>query len=156
MDNNRTIDQLNHLTEVNQDADAGFRTAAENVRNSEIQTLFTNYAKNHARFYAELQAEIERLGGSSSHSGTLGGALHRGWLDVKSALSGHSVGSMLTACQTAEQSAESAYLDVIGTNPTGQTHSLLRKHCEEIKGFRTRLARLAGELKDGIEFQENV
>jgi hypothetical protein len=39
MAHNSTIDQLNHLVHINKDAEAGFRTAAGNVKNSEIETL---------------------------------------------------------------------------------------------------------------------
>ncbi len=149
------IDPLNHLVRINKDAEAGFRTAAENVRNTEIETLLDGYAKQHAKFAAELQTETERLGGSASDSGTVGGAIHRGWMDVKSALSGHSVEGMLTACESGEESAESAYLDAIDTNPTGQTKALIEKHRTQIQGFRTRLTRLVGEMKEGVEFQKN-
>ena len=76
-----------------------------------------------------------------------------GWNEI--ALSGHSVKSMITTCQAGEQSAESAYLDALEANPAGQTHSMLEKHCEQIKGFYTRLTRLIGEIKDGVEFQKN-
>jgi uncharacterized protein (TIGR02284 family) len=154
MANDSTIDQLNRLIQTNKDAEAGFRTAEENVENTEIQTLFSGYAVQHARFAAQLQSEVERLGGKSEDSGTLGGSLHRGWMDVKSALSGHSVGSMITACETGEQAAESAYLDAIENNPHGQTHTLLEKHCEQIRGFRARITRLVGEIKDGFDFQK--
>jgi hypothetical protein len=34
-----TIDQLNHLVHINKNAEAGFRTVAGNVKNSEIETL---------------------------------------------------------------------------------------------------------------------
>jgi len=155
MVNDFRVDHLNHLIAINKDAEAGFRTAAENVRNSEIETLFSGYASQHGRFVTELIAEVERLDGDPSDSGTFGGALHRGWLDVKSALSGHSAGSMLAACETAEQSAESAYLDAAEAITAGQTHTLIEKHREQIKAFRTRLVRLVGEVKDGVEFQKN-
>lgn len=154
MANDRTINQLKHLIGINKDAEAGFQTAEENVDNTEIQTLFSGYAVQHARFAAQLQSEIERLGSKAEEVGTFGGMLHRGWMDVKSALSGHSVGSMLSACQTGEESAESAYLDAINLNPSGQTHTLLKKHCDQIKGFRARLAKLVGEIKDGYNFQK--
>ncbi len=150
-----TIDELNHLVRVNRDAEAGFGAAAENVKNSELETLFTGYAKQHAKFAAELQEEVEHLGGNSSDAGTLGGALHRGWMDLKSAVSGHSAAAMLKSCESGEESAESAYLDAAGSHPTGQTHALIDKHLEQIKAFRTRLARLVGETKDGVEFQKN-
>lgn len=155
MTDDSTIDQLNHLVHINKDAEAGFRTAAENVKNSEIETLFAGYAKQHAKFAAELESEIERLGGSASDSGTLGGALHRGWMDVKSALSGHSAASMIGTCENGEQSAEAAYGEVSDSNTTGQTHTLLEKQREQIRGFLARLRRLMGEMKDGVEFQNN-
>jgi uncharacterized protein (TIGR02284 family) len=151
-----TIHQLNRLVNLNKDADSGFRTAAANVNNSEIQTLFIKYADTHAKFAAELQAEIDHLGADPSDSGTVGGAVHRGWLDVKAALTGHSVKAMLTACQSAEQSIESSYLEFIHLNHHGQIHTLLHKHSEQIKGFSKHLERLIGEIKDGVEFQTNA
>ena len=156
MTNHQVIHQLNHLVHLNKDADAGFRTAAANVNNSEVQSLFAKYADAHAKFSTELQSEIHRLGGDPADAGTAGGAVHRGWMDVKAALTGHSVDSMLTACQVGEQSAESAYLDAIKLIPNGQTHTILQKHCEQIQAFAKRLTRLVGEMKDGVEFQKNA
>ena len=49
-----TVDQLNQLVQINKDAEAGFRNAAEHVKNSELDTLFTGYAKQHAKFATEL------------------------------------------------------------------------------------------------------
>lgn len=149
------IDDLNHLIEINKDAEAGFYNAAKNVKNTELETLFAGYAQQHAKFAGELQGEIKRLGSSYAESGTLGGAAHRGWMDLKSALSGHSAAAMLSSCESGEESAEIAYADAADANPTGQTHTLLEKHLQQIKEFRTRLARLIGETKDGVEFQDN-
>jgi hypothetical protein len=53
-------------------------------------------------------------------------------MDVKSALTGHSAGSMLTACETGEQSAEAAYAEAADANPTGQTHTLIEKHRQRL------------------------
>ncbi len=150
-----TIDQLNHLVRINRDAEAAFDTAATDVRNTELETLFTGYAKQHAKFSSELQEQIEHLGGSTSNSGTLGGAIDRGWMNLKATVSGHSAAAMLKSCASGEESAESAYLDALDSHPTGQTHSLIQKHLEQIKGFRTRLARLVGETEDGKDFQKN-
>jgi uncharacterized protein (TIGR02284 family) len=155
MDRDSLIDLLNRLVHVNTDAETGFVAAAENVKNSELETLFGGYAKQHAKFILELQEEIKRLDGNCSDSGTLGGAIHRGWMDLKSALSGHSAASLLAACEDGEQSAEAAYSDAVKAESRGQTHTLVEKHWQQIKGFRTRLARLVGQTKDGVEFQDN-
>ena len=155
MSDKPVLDHLNHLVTVNKDAEAGFHTAAKNVRNSEIETLFEGYASRHAIFAAEIQSEIERLGEKPSESGTLSGRVNIGWLDLKAVLTGHSVGTMLSACEDGEQTAESAYVDGLEIITSGKAHALLQKQCEEIKGFRTRLARLVGEMKDGLDFQKN-
>jgi hypothetical protein len=62
---------------------------------------------------------------------------------------------MLKSCEDGEQSAESAYLDAADAYPTGQTHKLIEKHLQQIKGFRTRLVRLIGETDRGVDFQKN-
>lgn len=155
MSNDDTIHHLNHLIAVNRDAEAGLRTAAGNVNNTEIESLFIGYAKQHAKFATELETEIERLGGKPAETGTLGGAIERGWMDLKSALSGHSAAAMLASCQSGEQSAEVSYTNLAETHRSGQTHTLIEKHRQQIIAFRTRLARLVGESKDGVEFQKN-
>lgn len=155
MNHDHTVDQLNHLVRINQDAEAGLRTAAETIQNSELETLFSGYAKQHAKFAAELQEEIKHLGENVSGSGTLGGAVHRGWMELKSTLSGHSAHSLLTSCERGEESAEIAYTDAVDTITTGQMHTLIEKQRQQIQGFRTRLARLAGETKEGLDFPRN-
>ena len=109
------VDLLNQLIHINRDAEAGFRAAAENIKNSELETLFNNYAAQHAKFTADLEDEIVRLRGTISDSGTFGGNLHRGWMDLMSTLSGNSASVMLKSCEDGEQSAESAYLDAADT-----------------------------------------
>jgi uncharacterized protein (TIGR02284 family) len=155
MDDNDVLDYLNHLIEINKDAEAGLLNAAENVRNSELETTLTGYAKQHARFAAELQSEVQRLGGKPERSGTAGGAVHRGWIDLKAAITGHSPKPILSACESGEDSALAAYADAEADIPTGQTFSLLQKQREQITAFKTRLWRLVGEIKDGVEFQKN-
>lgn len=155
MPTNDFIPGLNHLVEINKDAEDGFRNAAQSIRNSELETLFAGYAKQHAKFAAEVQQEIDRLGGRPTESGTLGGALHRGWMDLKSALSGHSAAAILASCESGEQSAVAAYIEAADANPTGQIGALVEKHLQQIQGFHTRLCRLVGETKDGVEFPQN-
>jgi uncharacterized protein (TIGR02284 family) len=153
--NDKALDHLNNLVEINKDAEAGFLNAAKNIKNSELETQLGDYAKQHAKFGAELQAEITRLGGSATNDGTAGGALHRGWMDLKAALTGHSAGAILSSCESGEDSALAAYDSAEADLSTGQTFSLLQKQREQITAFRTRLNRLIGEIKDGVEFPQN-
>ncbi len=149
------IAQLNHLIRVNKDAEAAFRTAAEDIENSELETLFDNFAKQHGKFVVDLQQEIARLGGTAGDSGTWEGAFHRSWVSLKSAVSGHSAGAILASCESGEESAQITYDNAAEANFTGQPHSLIEKQRQQIRQFHTRLARLAAETKHGLEFPKN-
>ena len=155
MTNDETLHLLQHLAAINKDAEAALRTAAENVKNSEIESLFIGHPKKHAKIPADLQPEIERLGGKPSESGTVGGAIERGWMDLKSALTGNSAAAMIASCENGELHAEVAYSDATKVHPTGTTRKLIEKHHEQILGFHKRLVRLSGETKDGVDFQKN-
>lgn len=45
MMNEGTIDQLNELIRVSKDGERGYRTAAADVRNSQLQSVFEEYAR---------------------------------------------------------------------------------------------------------------
>lgn len=149
------LDHLTRLIALNHDSEAGFNTAAENVNNTELETVFSGYAKQHAKFARELEQEVGRAGGNASDAGTLGGAIHRNWLDLKAALTGHSAAGILESCRSGEESAEVAYDEATRDISTGQTYSLLTRQRQHVNEIRTRLARLVQETKDGVEFQAN-
>ena len=157
MSKQSTTDRLNHLVHVNREAEAGLLTAARTIKNSELETLFDGIAKQHAKFLTELESEIGRQGGSThdSASSPVGEAVHRGWTDLKAAVSGNSAGSLLASCDGTEQSVEVAYTDAVDDNPTGRTHTFLSKHLHEIKELRSRLHRLLEQAKDGVEYPIN-
>ncbi len=156
MNSNETIQQLTRLAEVNRDAELGFRTAAENINNSQLETLFAGYAKQHDKFQKELQSELHHLDpGRNPNEETLGGALHRRWIDLKSALSGHSARSVLAACENEAQSVEAAYADAGKTDFTGRIGSMLTKHEQQIKEIHKHLCRLLDEVKGDVDFQAN-
>ena len=150
-----TIDQLNALIQVCKDGQQGFETAAENVRNSELETMFRNYAKQRAGFARELQDQVERLGGKPADSGNLGGAMHRGWMNVKAGLSGGDSGSLIAACESGEDSALAAYDQAAHTALTGQAASVIEKQFQQIKEAHTRISRLKHEIEDGTQFPKN-
>lgn len=115
-DNADVIGILNDLIQTCKDGDKGFRTAAEGVPNSELATLFTNYADQRASFAAELQAEVRRFGGDPETSGTALGALHRGWIDIKAAVEGKDEGAIISEAERGEDHAVKKYREALEKN----------------------------------------
>lgn len=119
-DKSDLVSILNGLIETCKDGEKGFRTAAEGIANPELGTLFLNYAEQRASFAAELQAEVRRLGGDPESSGTALGAVHRGWIDIKSAVAGKDEGAVIAEAERGEDHAVREYREALEKNlPTG-------------------------------------
>ena len=140
-----TIDHLNHLIGVARNGEEGYRNAAAHVNDDHFQTVFAEYAKQRAGFVHDLQAEVTRLGGDPSESGTLGAAVHRGWLDVKAALTGGDAAAVIAACETGEDSAQADYERVVNLDISGETRSMIEKQWNKIKEAHQRLLNLKRE-----------
>lgn len=149
------IDQLNELIRMCKDGETGYANAAKNVKNSELETIFSNYSKQRAKFAHELQAEVERLGGNPADSAHVGSVLHRGWMDVEAAVTGGSGVTMIGACVNGEESVESEYARALDTGISGKSRSIIEGQQQQIQEAHTRLRRLQEEVKSGTEFQKN-
>jgi uncharacterized protein (TIGR02284 family) len=109
MQNDKAISVLNNLIETCKDSERGFKTAAEGLSSYEIKTTFQQYSRERGQMSSELQAEVRRLGGDPEKSGSMAGALHRGWLDIKSVVTGKDDYAIVAEAERGEDVAKSAY-----------------------------------------------
>src|SRR5215467_15880110 len=101
---------LNDLIETLKDGQEGFKQAAEGVSNPQLKSLFRDYSQQRSRFAIALQSEARSHGETdpeSSSSAT--GALHRGWINLKSAITGGDEHAVLAECERGEDSAVEEY-----------------------------------------------
>jgi uncharacterized protein (TIGR02284 family) len=104
-----TIKTLNDLIEVLKDGEHGFKTAADDVKVPDLSLVFTRYAVQRAEFVSELQARVLALGADVETSGSVAGSIHRGWINLKSALSSNEPHAVLSEAERGEDSAVAAY-----------------------------------------------
>jgi uncharacterized protein (TIGR02284 family) len=107
------VSVLNDLVETSKDGEKGFRKAAEDTRDPQLKQLFQGRADDCARGATELQGVVQQLGGKPETGGTVGGALHRGWVDVKSAVTGRDDHGILAECERGEDVAKKNYRDAL-------------------------------------------
>ncbi len=112
-----TIKTLEGLISILEDGKLGYTDAAEHVENPAMKTDFLEYARERALFIVELQNQINKLGKSTdiSGGGPLG-ALHRTWIDIKSAFTGGDTESIINACVTGEEAAIEKYKKALEGN----------------------------------------
>ncbi|HEX8161989.1 MAG TPA: PA2169 family four-helix-bundle protein [Pyrinomonadaceae bacterium] len=108
-DNEKTISCLNALVETCKDGEDGFKTAAGGVVRADLKTLFNAFSQQRAQFAAELQNEVRLIGGDPERTGSVAGSLHRGWIDIKSAVTGKDDNAILSECARGEDSAVKNY-----------------------------------------------
>ena len=109
MQNDKAISVLNNLIETCKDGELGFKTAADGLKNAAIKTKFLEYSRQRGEMVRELQAEVRRLGGDPEKSGSVSGSLHRGWLDIKSVITGKDDHAIVAEAERGEDVAKSTY-----------------------------------------------
>ena len=148
-DKDDVISTLNNLIETCKDGENGFRTAAEGVKNSELKTLFNTYAQQRAQFAAELQAEVRRLGGDPETSGSVAAAIHRGWINIKSVVTGEDEHAVLAECERGEDSAVHNYEEALQSNLPGDVRDIVERQYRQIKEAHDRIRTLRDATSGG-------
>src|ERR1700755_2501601 len=82
----KSIETLNDLIEINNDRTAGFEKAIADIKdpNTDLKSIFQEYADQSRRFRQELAAVVSREGGDAESGTSASGSMHRAWIDVKS------------------------------------------------------------------------
>lgn len=119
------ISTLNGLIETCKDGAKGFRAAAEAVTRPDVKSLFASRVPIIERSAAELQDEVRRLGGDPETSGSAAAAVHRGWMGLKSALTGTNEEAILTECERGEELAVKNYEDALKRDLPAETRALV-------------------------------
>ena len=133
MDSDKTISTLNNLIETCKDGEIGFRTAAEGLRDPAIKASFIQYSQQRARFAGELQEQVHKLGGDPETSGSLSGSLHRGWLNIKSAVTGNDDHAILAEAERGEDVAKAAYEDALRNALPSPARSLVQEQAIQVR-----------------------
>jgi len=108
-DNDDIIDILNDLIEVSKDGEEGFRSSAENVDDPKLKAFFMRRSQEVAASVQELQELVRSLGGEPASSTSLSGALHRRWIDLKTALTSNDTLAVLNETERGEDVALATY-----------------------------------------------
>ena len=104
------ISTINGLIETLKDGQEGFKQASEAVKDSQLKTLFSEFSLQRSKFAGELQSEVISLGESNpENTSSTAGAMHRAWINLKSAITSADDHAILAECERGEDSAVNEY-----------------------------------------------
>ena len=131
---NKAVDKLNDLIEYARDGQHGYKQAADKVENTELKQMFNQCAQQRGTFISELNQQIRTLGGSPDDSGSVTGDLHRGWINLKSALTSGDESAILAECERGDEAAVNEYKDVLQASSLPETAvGVVRRQQQEIQ-----------------------
>ena len=131
--NEEAVDHLNDLIETCKDGEQGFRTAAEAVQDTELRTLFNMYAQQRARFGGELNNEVLHRGGDPAKSGHVSATFHRGWINLKSMVTGKDDAAIVNECERGEDSAVANYQAALKKTLPSDLLAIVEEQYREVK-----------------------
>ena len=141
------VSTLNTLIATCRDGEQGFRTAAENVKDPTVKALFNDFARERGSFAEELKQEIQKLGGVPEEGGSVSGALHRGWIDVKGSLAGRDDESLLSEAERGEDVAVATYKEALGSALSPSTQTMIEPQYGRVKQAHDRVRVLRDTYK---------
>lgn len=146
-DHDKTISLLNDLIEICQDGHHGFATAAEDAEDQDLRSIFEQYAMERSRFATELQTRIRSLGGDPDQHGSVSGKLHRGWIDLKSAIASNEPHAVLAECERGEDAAVKAYREALEKDLDLATRDIIARQYSSIQSAHDRVKQLRDSAK---------
>lgn len=149
--NRQLLGTLNSLARINRASAQGFNVAANNVKNRGLKVILKTYAQGRANQAEDLEAALVEQGGrptkpllSLSRSG---GALHRGWINIKSAMT---VGQEKTERVVLDESLRGEevmlrrYSKAMQQEWPAEIQEMLAAQEKEVQRITKRVAHLAG------------
>jgi uncharacterized protein (TIGR02284 family) len=126
------VSTVNDLIEVCNERILGYRKAAEEVKDIELEALFERYALQTQSFVKELIPFSDQINAEEVGTRFVGDAW-RIWMDMKSALTNGGRESMLGAAITGEEAAIRSYENNLEENLPTEVRNIIFRQLGEIK-----------------------
>ena len=143
------ISTINSLIETLKDGQEGFKQAAEAVKDTSLKSLFNEFSLQRAKFAGELQSEVVNLGEPEPEKdSSTSGALHRAWINIKSAITSGDDHAILAECERGEDSAVNEYQEAMEEEEiTAPVREIIARQYQEVKNAHDRIKGLRDAAK---------
>lgn len=138
---------LNELVETCIDGQKGFQSAAEAIDDPSLKAELEGYANQRGDFARDLQSLVAAYGQSPTHSGSAAGAMHRGWIKLRDALSTRDSYAILAECERGEDSAVAEYRKAAQAGLPAEMDQVIENQYAAVQATHDRVKSLRDSLK---------
>ncbi|WP_051360057.1 ferritin-like domain-containing protein [Adhaeribacter aquaticus] len=151
---NKAIKAITDLLETAKDGMKGYETAAESVENPQVKAELSRLSQQRAAFVNELESCANQFGFSANQNTTVesvamdaAGAVHRGWINLKSAITGNSSQAILSECENGDAAALKTYEEALSnTSLPTEVRNVVEKQHSEILEAKNRVTMLKQQV----------
>ncbi len=127
-----TADTLKELIQTAKEGESGFRSAAQDCTDTHLKELFMRLSYERGSFVRELEPLIAKQSGDTDVSDSLAGAIHRGWMRIRSAVSTRSNLAVLEECERGESYAEKEYDAALKGQDLGEARDHVQRQHDRV------------------------
>ena len=134
---------VNNLIETCKDGQNGFETAAKGVDDPVLKAELLQYSGQRAEFATELADALSQTGEAPEETGSIAAAIHRGWINIREAISKSDRYAILAECERGEDVAVAAYRKAAAAqlpqslaNIVSTQHAAIQRVHDRVKALR--------------------
>lgn len=128
-----TLSGVKSIIEINIDSSKGFQTAAENLENADIAGYFRQCSTRRAQFADQLSRVVDVNGVDSPDSGSVKGAIHRWWTDLRGTIQNGDEHAILAEAERGEDSIKGEYEKVLKNTAGSPLNAMLTDQYAAVK-----------------------
>lgn len=129
-----------HLMQIAQDGREGYAKGAEDLAKSDrpqFAVRFRELSEQRERFVRDLTALATEYGDQLEAGSSVAGAVHRGWMGLRHAVTGSGPEAVLKTAEQGEEHAISAYQEALQEEVSPHLISLVQNQLVEIEAARS-------------------
>lgn len=146
---NHDISVLNNLITTTIDSADGYERSAENVRGTQFERMFSEFARERRQIVGRLQEHVRMMGGTPNDDGSLTAGIHRRFEDMRTALGGgRNDKKVIEEVERGEDYIRDKYEDVIDDpDLSAETRTLIQQAYQSVRAGHDRASQLKHSLQ---------
>ena len=128
------VSTLNSLIATTIDSIDGYRESADAVDSQSFRDLFNTLAQDRQQVLPQLQAQVAKLGGNPEDDGTALAAAHRGFVNLKAAITGRDDKAVIAEVERGEDHIKDKYESALREeNLSTETRQVINTAYESVR-----------------------
>ncbi|MGH8913108.1 MAG: ferritin-like domain-containing protein [Acidimicrobiia bacterium] len=144
-----TAGVLGDLIQTLEDGRKGFEQTADHLESQADRSITDRmraFAEQRSSFSSELRSLAARQGFTIDEEGSMTGAMHRGWIGLKDALTGNDASAVLGAAESGEDHAVSEYEEALSQDLPAEIRTVIERQAIEVSRAHDEVRNLRDSL----------